>query len=74
MQFISSAGPISIGWTSNAGQTDGISTERGADFCTERGNGDKTDDGNQPDQHTIFDESRPVLIPVEAVDQRTHLT
>jgi hypothetical protein len=74
MQFISSARPISIGWTSNAGQTGSISTERGADFCTERGNGDKTDDGNQPDQHTIFDESRPVLIPVEAVDQRTHLT
>src|SRR5260370_26678759 len=70
----SSGAPVSNGRTSDAGQTDDISTERGADFCTEGCNGDETDNSDQPDQHTIFDQGRPVLIPVEAVDQFAHLT
>src|ERR1700730_12563395 len=73
-KFISSAGLISVGWASDAGQTDGIFTERGADLCTEGCNGDKTDHSDQPDQHTIFHQGRPVLVPGEAVDQFAHPT
>src|SRR5260370_2405882 len=70
----SSGAPVSNGRTSDAGQTDDISTERGADFCTKGCNSDETDHSDQPDQHTIFDQGRSVLIPVEAVDQFAHLT
>jgi hypothetical protein len=71
---ISSAGPVAIGYTSDTGQMNSIIAERAANFCTEGCNGHKADHSDQADQHTIFDQGRPVLIPVEAVDQFAHVT
>src|ERR1700730_2792259 len=71
---ISSAGPVSIGEASYAGQMNRVIAEGAANLCTEGCNGHETDHSDQPDQHTIFDQGRPVLIPAEAVDQFAHLT